>query len=115
MPAANYNLLIEQGATFTQEFVWKDSAGTPIDLTGCSARMKIRKLKTDEVVVSLTSPSGGIVLDELEGRITITISAENTSLLPVCDGRYDLEIVQPSDVVTRLVQGDVEISAEVTR
>lgn len=115
MPAAKYDLLIEQGATFIQEFVWKNSDGTPVDITGSSARMKIRKFKTDEVLVSLTSPSGGITLDAPNGRITITISATDTSLLPVCEARYDLEIENQSAFVTRLLQGDVSISAEVTR
>jgi hypothetical protein len=115
MPAAKYDLLIEQGATFVQEFVWKNSDGTPVDITGASARMKIRKYKTDEVLVSLTSPSNGITLGGADGKITITISATNTSLLPVCEARYDLEIEDTYSFVTRFIEGNVDISAEVTR
>jgi len=113
MPAANYDILIEQGATYSQEFVWKDSEGDPVDLTGYTARMKIRQLKTDNVIVSLTSGSG-ITLGN-DGSITLFISASSTELLPLCKGRYDLELVNGGGIVTRLLQGQVTISAEVTR
>lgn len=112
MPAANYDILIEQGATYTQEFVWKDSDGDPINLSGYSARMKIRQLKTDIAIVSLTSGSG-ITLGS-GGSITVSIPANETELLPTCKARYDLE-VELAGVVTRLLQGYVTISAEVTR
>jgi hypothetical protein len=112
MPAANYDILIEQGATYSQEFIWKDSEGNPIDLTGYTARMKIRQLKTDNVIVSLTD-SSGIALGS-GGSITITISASATELLPLCKARYDLELVN-NGIVIRLIQGQVTISAEVTR
>jgi hypothetical protein len=113
MPAAQYDLLIEQGATFEQEFIWKDSTGTPIDLSTYTARMKIRQLKTDTEIVSLTS-SSGITLTS-GGSITILISATATAALPTCRARYDLELQDALGTVTRLLQGDVEISAEVTR
>lgn len=113
MPAATYDLLIEQGATFDQEFIWKDSTGTPIDLTGYTARMKIRQLKTDAEIISLTSSSGITIASG--GSITILITATQTAALPTCRGRYDLELQDSTGVVTRLLQGDVEISAEVTR
>jgi hypothetical protein len=112
MPAANYDILIEQGATYTQEFIWKDSDGDPVDLAGYTARMKIRQLKTDNVIVSLTSGSG-ITLGN-DGSITVYISAAATELLPLCKARYDLELVS-NGIVTRLIQGQVTISAEVTR
>ena len=42
MAAGNYTFVIEQGATTDFEIVWKDSTGTPVDLTSHSARMQIR-------------------------------------------------------------------------
>ena len=113
MPAANYDILIEQGATYRQEFIWKDSEGEAIDLSGYTARMKIRQLKTDNVIVSLTSGSG-IQLSS-GGSIIVSISATDTEMLPLCRARYDLELVNGSGTVTRLLQGFVTISAEVTR
>ena len=46
MAAAQYDILIEQGATFSRTFVWKDSSEVAVDLTGYTARMQIRKTKS---------------------------------------------------------------------
>jgi hypothetical protein len=115
MAAADYDLLIEQGATFDLSIVWKDNEGTPIDLTGYSARMQIRKNYDTEPVISLTSDSdGGIVLGGEDGTIDITIDAETTENIEIRRGRYDLEI-ELAGIVTRLTQGTVDISREVTK
>ena len=114
MPAVNYDLTIEQGATFCQKFVWKDEEGTAMDLSQFAARMQIRSgCKDDTVLVSLIS-GNGIVLGA-DGSILIEIDAVATSALPIAKGRYDLELVATDDKVTRLVQGNVVVSGEVTR
>lgn len=113
MPAANYDILIEQGATYQQEFVWKDSAGTPVDLSTYSGRMQVRQLKTEAILLNLTEGSG-VTLGS-DGSINIFVSATVTSALPLVPARYDLELEDSTGIVTRLLQGDVTISAEVTR
>ena len=113
MPAANYDILIEQGATYRQDFVWKDSAGDPIDLSTYTARMQVRKLKTEELLLNLAEGTG-ITLGN-DGSIEVEVSATVTETLPVVCGRYDLELEDSNGIVTRLLQGDVTISAEVTR
>ena len=42
MAAGIYDIIIEQGATFTLSATWKDSAGAAINLTSYSARMQVR-------------------------------------------------------------------------
>lgn len=115
MAAADYDLLIEQGATFELSIVWKDDAGTPIDITGYSARMQIRKTYDDAPIISLTSNvGGGIVLGGVSGTIDITIGASVTDDITILRGKYDLEL-ELAGVVTRLIQGTVDISREVTK
>jgi hypothetical protein len=48
------------------------------------------------------------------GSIGIFISATSSSLLTFASGVYDLEI-QTGSLVTRLLQGNVQLSKEVTR
>lgn len=117
MAAANYDILIEQGATFKLMLRWKDSEGDPIDLTGYAARMQVRPfVLSDEVLLSLTDDSdGGITLGGVEGTIEIEAEADQTELIGSRKGVYDLELVTPQDDVIRLVQGTVQISPEVTR
>ena len=115
MAAGVYDITVEQGVTFVLPITWKDSSGTPVNLSGYSARMQIREeYDSQETLVSLTSPSGGIVLGGALGTIVVTIAASVTQTLRLSSGVYDLE-VEIGGVVTRLLQGAVTISREVTR
>ena len=115
MAAADYDLLIEQGATFDFSIIWKDDNDTPIDLTGYSARMQIRQTYDTDPIISLTSASGGgIALGGEAGTIDITVPATTTDDIEISRGRYDLEL-ELAGVVTRLIQGRVQISKEVTK
>jgi hypothetical protein len=111
MPAAQYDFTVEQGTTVVKAFIWKDSEGVPVDLTGYTARMHLRK--------KLTTQHDRITLGGLTGRIEVTFEATDT--IDLTDKRfvYDLELVRPQpgrpDYVKRLVQGRVSLSLEVTR
>ena len=126
MAAGNYTFVIEQGATTDFEIVWKDSTGTPVDLTSHSARMQIRSDygSSGTLYASLSSTldsdgtglnfSGSNNLNPLtSGSIGIFISAASSSAFTFSEARYDLEIVSGS-YVTRLLQGKVKLSKEVT-
>lgn len=116
MPAAYNDILIEQGATYFLAVVWKDENGDPYDLTGYTARMQIRRKKTSETAEhSATTENGGIALGTTDGTISITIPAATTSDFEFTAGVYDLELVAGSGFVTRLLEGGVEVSKEVTR
>lgn len=109
--AYTYNLSIEQGATFEQEIRYKDSTGNPIDLTGYTAKMQIRNAKDNTLVIELSTDNGKITITE--NQLNIVISATETSAMSLKDMVYDLEITKDS-IVTRLLQGNVVISKEVT-
>jgi hypothetical protein len=114
MPAANYDILIEQGATFRLQLAWKDGEGDPIDLTGYSARMQVRpRASSDQVLVALVS-GDGITLGD-DGSIVVLASAERTEAVAGKRAVYDLELESADGTVTRLIQGGVNISPEVTR
>jgi hypothetical protein len=111
-----YNMTIDQGATFELRVTWKDPDGVPINLSGYTARMQIRDTYSSATpLVSITSGSG-ITLGGTAGTVDLLIPAETTSALNApLSGVYDLEIVNGGTVVTRLIQGTVTITAEVTR
>jgi len=112
MSAATHNLIVERGATWAQNLIWKDSGGTPINLTGYSARMQVRPRSGGNVLVSLTSGSG-ITLGTTGGTIDLALSAGDTAVLPAGVYRYDLELITGT-TVTRLVEGQFTVSAEIT-
>ena len=116
MSAGFYNIFIEQGATFYQPLVWKDSAGTAIDVTNFTARMQVRRsLQSSDIIIALTTENGRITVGTDDGSIVLSISATDTAALSTFFGVYDLEVESPTGVVTRLLEGGVEVSREVTR
>jgi hypothetical protein len=113
VPATRWNVVIEQGATWTMALTMTDR-----DLTGCTARMQIRETITSPTtLVSLTSdPEAGIaVTPGPPGLVTITITATQTAAMTWDHGVYDLELVSLNGTVERLLKGDVTVDYEVTR
>lgn len=128
MLAGIYDLNIEQGASWTFDMTWKDDQGDPVDLTGYSARMKVRKSYQSSVVLALTTADGDITLGGVLGTIEIAASATTTSEIPIdynslsinsgkqCQVMvYDLELESGSGTVTRLLQGSAYVYPEATR
>jgi hypothetical protein len=113
MPAGKTNLYIEKGATFHKSITW-EVAGNPVDLTGYSARMMIRaSYAAASPLIELTTSNGRIALNGAPGRIDLFIGATDTEALAGSAGVYDLELVNGAEV-TRLLQGEVTLSPEVT-
>ena len=125
MAAGRYNIVIEQGATYQIELQYKDSNNTPINLSGYSGRMQIRpsigsptsylylssSLQPDGTGLNFSGSNG--TTPPSSGSIGIFISATTSSLFTFTNGVYDLEI-QSGSIVTRLLQGNVQVSKEVT-
>lgn len=114
--AAYYDILIEQGATFQKTFTWKGSDEVAVDLTGYTARMQIRKKKSStDFEHEATTENDGITLGGSAGTVEVVISAADTADFEFTRAVYDLELVDGDGIVTRLVEGDVSVSKEVTR
>ena len=114
---AKFKFTIYQGATFRKRLRWSDKAtGTPIDLTGCRARMQVRaEIGSPTVLLELTTENGGITLGGTAGTVDLYVGATATAAFAWEGGVFDLEIVHPGGDVTRLAQGTVSVSPEVTR
>lgn len=114
-------LAIDRGASFSKEVTWKSGASvatvTPVDLTGCIARMQIRSEITSEVILAtFTTENGGIILGGTAGTIKYAImTAAESAALIWTTGVYDLEIEFLSGLVVRKIFGPVTVSPEVTR
>lgn len=87
---------------------------TPVDMGGFTARMSIKDKIGGTELLSLTTANNGIIIDNTNKKITLSITATNTAALTWKKGVYDLELVSASGVVTALIAGSVTVSAEVT-
>lgn len=116
MEPVEYDLKIYQGQTFSLSFIWKDELGTPIDLTGYTARMHIRAaVKAATTLIELTSENGHISIGPAPGQVKLEIPAAVSTPIVVPSGVYDLELESPSGFVRRLLMGKVTFVPEVTR
>jgi hypothetical protein len=121
MPAGRYNILVEQGSTLDFEIIYSDSKGNPIDLTGYSGRMQIRPDFADFTnVVYLTVSSSldvdgtGLIITPSSGSIRIYVDAVKTDAFTFGEAKYDLELYKQS-VVSRIIEGNVQVKKSVTR
>jgi len=109
-------LEIAQGATFSRAISYLQANGSPRDLTDYTARMQIRTAVGGDLIVELNTENGGIIIEGLLGRVTMTMGSAETAALPATTGVFDLELSSPdaTPVVTRLLEGTVTITPEVT-
>lgn len=126
MRAGTYNFTCEQGATFTRlieleepDLIADPTGNTfvPINISGYTARMQIRRtLESSTPMISLTTENNRLVINpsDADNQVLITLTDAETSTLTT-SGVYDLEIESPDGVVSRVLQGDVTLSLEVTR
>lgn len=103
----NFQLNIIQAATFSRTIAFVNSDGYPIDLTDFTAQMIFRTtLEDEDIIIELSTNDNSIIIGELAGTITFTISASDTAEL--ANGQqmvYNLFITSPDDVVSAILGG----------
>ena len=113
---ASYDLTIPAGATYSQVINWKTgSTPTFVNTTGFTARMQLRtSYSAASASLELTTANSRISMTNA-GVITLTLTATETAALAAGRYVYDLEMVSSGGLVTRLLEGVVTVSPEVTR
>jgi hypothetical protein len=129
------DLYLKQGATANLAFAWGTSEtvggetvlGESYDLTGCQARMQIRKRAGGEVIVEVSSEDGEITLTDGGAsldpgdedykklpNIYVTISDEKTDLLATKRAKWDLKVYFVSGEERRPIEGNIYVSRAIT-
>ena len=112
MSAANHDMVIDQGTSFTLDVTIKEG-GAAKNLTGYSGRAQMRTTKTASAVAgsftcTIPTPSNGIVKMQL--------SPSTSSAMAAVSYYYDLENHTSGDaIVKRILEGKVNLTQEVTR
>jgi len=114
------DLVVDAGAGFSTPFIYCEPgsapgvAGPPIDVTGWHAALAVRSSYGDGISVMLDDESmGGITVGTTDGSFIISMTAEQTSLLPN-RGVYDLLVTPTVGEPIRLVQGSITATPAVT-
>ncbi len=138
------NLIMKLGVDWTRVLSYKQADGQPVNLTGYTARMQVRSHPSSNIaILDLTTQNGGIAIDGPTGVITLTvthaqltegptglhlgtITAPPTLLSEDLDNGikysgtgkialYDLDLISPGGIITKLLTGKVCFDPSVTR
>lgn len=107
--AAKINIVIDQGATFNTTYTIHDAIDEPIDFTGFTANSQIRKTY---------SSSNSYIFDVAlsnSGLVTLSMNAATTSSIVAGRYVYDVEVESLSGIRSRIVEGIVTVTPQVTR
>ena len=111
MSAGTYNFTIEQGTTFSRILTLQEN-GSAMNLSGYSVASQMRSTHDSSTVVATFTAN---VSNASNGQITLTMSNSTTSGIEEGMYVYDVEITSGGGVVTRIMQGQVTTTPEVTR
>ena len=108
--ATRVNILIDQGTDFTTSVNLTDNNGAQLDLTGMTAASQIRKTHSSSNATSFTT-----ALANNTGTLTLSLNNSVTSSLSAGRYVYDVELTDSSNIKSRILEGIVTVTPEVTR
>ena len=108
--ATRVNIIIDQGTDFSTSINLTDSSGTNLNLTGYSAASQIRKTHS-------SSNSTAFTCTLTTAYSTLTLALNNSVTAAMSAGRYvwDAELTDSSGSISRILEGMVTVTPEVTK
>ena len=110
------NITVENDADFYRTFAWQTVAGVPIDMTGMTLEMMLRRHAEDvTAVLRLATDTNEIVLiDPVNGKFTVRISQEVLVQLGLGDFEHS-NIATVGALKVRIWSGTLTNNAGATR
>ena len=109
--ATKANLVVDQGATYSTTLTLTDENGDGLDLTNTTAAAQIRKSYT-----SLTYTQFSTSINTASSEVLLSLTSNQTSNLVAGRYVYDVELTNTtSNTITRIVEGIVTVTPQVTR
>ena len=108
--AIKANLNIDQGTTFLTTINVTDDNDVIVNLTGYSGAAQLRKHYTSSNSVGFT-----VSISPTIGTVSLSMTANTTANLVGGRYVYDCELTDGNGAVTRLIEGIVTVTPQVTR
>lgn len=108
--AIKANIVVDQGSSFSTTINLTDTDDTVIDLTGYTGAAQMRKHYTSSNSVPFT-----VTLVAAEGTVSLALTANATANVVAGRYVYDVELTDPNGIVSRIVEGIVTVTPNVTR
>ena len=106
--AGYYKIKTKESRTFDQTFTYKID-GTPVNLTGYSATMKVRpSSRSRQILLTLTAGSG-LTLGGAAGTVRVKITGAQNSALGAGVFYYDIELLATNSDEIDFLEGQYEI------
>lgn len=105
-------LTVDQGSTFESTIDLVTDDGAVINVAGYVFSGQIRKsYYSSNATANLTMT----IVDAANGNVKVSLSAANTANIKAGRYLYDIKMTDTSNIVTRLVEGIITITPQVTR
>jgi hypothetical protein len=104
------NIVIDQGTDFATTVSLTNTAGSQLDLTGMAAASQIRKTFTSSNATAFAT-----ALANNNGTLTLSMNNSTTSALSAGRYVYDVELTDSSGIKSRILEGMVTVTPEVTK
>ena len=104
------NIVIDKGTYFATTVSLTNSEGAQLNLTGMSAASQIRKTFSSSNSVAFTT-----ALANNNGTLTLSLNNATTSSLSAGRYVYDVELTDAAAVKSRILEGMVTVTPEVTK
>ncbi len=105
-----YDLGVKQGETFSQQLIFKDSAGNVKDLTGYEGFSQVRPdPDSDELICSME-----ITIDGAAGTVTMTIDSDVTKGIAAGCYAYDFAMKDTNNAIRFYIGGKFAVTPAVT-
>jgi hypothetical protein len=105
------NLFVDAGANYSNIITVAASNGQPLDLTGYTVASQMRKSYQSSTAYNFTAS----VYNAATGKVRLQLSDTQSSAIPAGRWLYDVEITSPSGTKTRVVEGIVTVSPQITQ
>lgn len=106
-----YDITIHQGTDFSLTLTVEEPEDIAVDITSYGFTSEIKKNKTDSTALdSFTF----ILSDPTNGIFTMSLTDVETTALPAIIGFYDIIMTDDTGLKTRIMEGRVTITQQVT-
>ena len=105
------NLFVDAGADYSNIITVSATTGQALNLTGYTVASQMRKSYQSSTAYNFLSS----IYDAANGKVRLQLNASQSSAIPAGRWLYDVEITSPSGTKTRVVEGIVTVTPQITQ
>lgn len=105
------NLFVDAGTTYSNIITVAATTGQPLDLTGYTVKSQMRKSYSSSTAYNFTAS----IYDAAAGKVRLQLTPVQSEAIPPGRWLYDVEITSGAGAKTRVVEGIVTVTPQITQ